>query len=484
MPASPVHPIVIWFGRVGDMILLSVLLDVLQRRYGGRCHVIGAGSWPAQIYATHPAVGRVTCLHRYTAFLFDPAWWRALRALRASRADPVYVCEYDPRKLARIRRLLSVSGTDPTRCLFITDGASSDTAHRGDTAADSDTASPPTSKISPAHRGDAAAALDTASPPTSKIPPTHWVDRLMSFGRLTPAAFNAADYPWPSPPPRGAPYLEVTAAARTECDAWLDARLCGPPAAAEHSVETRSHGLDARLCGPPAAAEHSVETRSHGLDARLCGPPAAAEHSVETRSHGLDARGWSARPLVLVQPGNRRTMRGKRLRLSLEDDKAWPLERWAALLQQIHARLPQALIVLCGAPRESLLLSWISAAAQLPAVATVAWPLPRLFALCVRAHSMISVDTGPAHAAAALSLPLVVLFGGHAQAQWLPRSPSGSAVLGLGGPPHSNRLDQIAVQTVFAAWCSLPARVAAPGVSATAQPQGALKPTAANATVR
>lgn len=441
MPASPVHPIVIWFGRVGDMILLSALLDVLQRRYGGRCHVIGAGSWPAQIYATHPAVGRVTCLHRYTAFLFDPAWWRALRALRASRADPVYVCEYDPRKLARIRRLLSISGTEPTRCLFITDGASSDTAHRGDAAADSDTASPPTSKPASAHWGDAQTGPDTALPQASKIPPTHWVDRLMSFGRLTPAAFNAADYPWPSPPPRGAPYLEVTAAARAQCDAWLDARLYGPPA--------------------------------------------AAEHSVETRSHGLDARGWSARPLVLVQPGNRRTMRGKRLRLSLEDDKAWPLERWAALLQQIHARLPQAVIVLCGAPRESLLLSWISAAAQLPAVATVAWPLPRLFALCVRAHSMISVDTGPAHAAAALSLPLVVLFGGHAQAQWLPRSPSGSAVLGLGGPPHSNRLDQIAVQTVFAAWCSLPARVAAPGVSATAlQPQGALKPTAANATVR
>jgi ADP-heptose:LPS heptosyltransferase len=377
MPASTVHPIVIWFGRVGDMILLSALLDVLQRRYGGRCHVIGAGCWPAQIYATHPAVGRVSCLHRYTAFLFDPAWWRALRALRASRTDPVYVCEYDPRKLARIRRLLSLSGTDAARCLFITGGAAQ----------------------------------------ASNVGAAHWVDRLMSFGRLTPAAFSAADYPWPSPPPRGAPYLEVTAAARAQCEAWLDA------------------------------------------------------HS------------WSARPLVLVQPGNRRTMRGRRLRLSLEDDKAWPLERWAALLQQIHARMPQAVIVLCGAPRESLLLSWIAAAAALPAVATVAWPLPGLFALCTRAHSMISVDTGPAHAAAALSLPLVVLFGGHSPAQWLPRSPCGSAVVGLGGPPHSNRLDQIAVQTVFAAWCSLPVRPAAPGVSATA-PQGALKPTAASATVR
>ncbi len=60
-----------------------------------------------------------------------------------------------------------------------------------------------------------------------------------------------------------------THASTALCLEWLDAHLSGPPAAAEHSVETRSHGLDARLSGPTAAAEHSVETRSHGLDARL-----------------------------------------------------------------------------------------------------------------------------------------------------------------------------------------------------------------------
>jgi ribosomal protein L11 methyltransferase len=60
-----------------------------------------------------------------------------------------------------------------------------------------------------------------------------------------------------------------THASTALCLEWLDARFSGPPAAAEHSVETRSHGLDARLSGPPAAAEHCVETRSHGLDARL-----------------------------------------------------------------------------------------------------------------------------------------------------------------------------------------------------------------------
>src|SRR5438132_750590 len=182
MTASPLHPIVIWFGRVGDMILLSALLDVLAARYGGGCHVIGAGSWPGEIYATHSAVARVSALHRYTAWVFDPAWWRTARALRAARAEPVYVCETDPRKLARIRRLLAASGTDPRRCLIL------------------------------------------APEPAEAC--SHWVDRLVSLGRLTPPAFDAAAYPWPSEAPPGAPRLEVSAAAQADCDAW-PAGSCG-----------------------------------------------------------------------------------------------------------------------------------------------------------------------------------------------------------------------------------------------------------------
>jgi ADP-heptose:LPS heptosyltransferase len=367
MTAPRLQPIVIWFGRVGDLILLSTLLDILHRRYGRACHLIGAGSWLAELYAAHPDVARVSCLHRYTAWLFDPAWWRTWRALRSSRASPVYVCETDPRKLARIQRLLRLSGTGAARCLFIAREPSPGSTHWV----------------------DAQTGLDTALPHASKIAPTHWVDRLVSFGRLTPPACNAADYPWPTPPPRGTPLLQVAAAVRAECSAWLD------------------------------------------------------------------AQGWHARPLVLVQPGNRRTMRRWRWRPQTADDKAWPIERWAALLQRVGARLPQAQIVLCGAPRESQLLRSIAAATQSPAVTAAELPLPRLLALCERAHSMISVDTGPAHAAAALGVPLVVLFGGLPQAEWLPRSPSGSQVSGLGGPPYSERLEQISVETVFAAWCAL-----------------------------
>ena len=74
---------------------------------------------------------------------------------------------------------------------------------------------------------------------------------------------------------------------------------------------------------------------------------------------------------------------------------------------------------------------------------------------------MISVNTGPAHLAAAVSLPVVVLFGAQRQSEWLPRSPSGSAVIGLGGLPETSRADALSVERVFAAWCALPPRAAA-----------------------
>jgi heptosyltransferase-2/heptosyltransferase-3 len=93
---------------------------------------------------------------------------------------------------------------------------------------------------------------------------------------------------------------------------------------------------------------------------------------------------------------------------------------------------------------------------QLPGVLFVAEiPIGRLLALCDAAHSMISVDTGPAHAAAALGLPLVVMFGGHSQAEWLPRSSAGSPVIGIGGPPASTRLDQVSADAVLEAWLEL-----------------------------
>ncbi|MBV8878304.1 MAG: glycosyltransferase family 9 protein [Gammaproteobacteria bacterium] len=346
MSASPLQPVVIWFGRVGDMIMLTALLDILHSRFGRACRVIGAGAWSQDIYAEHPDVAETLWLHRYTPFAFDVRWWRTVWKLRRAPCDPVYVCETDPRKLASIRRLLHWGGVDRARCVFLT---------------------------------ETPAALAQV----------HWVDRLVTLGRQLPGALQESDYPWPVPAPRCAPRLVLSSAARAAGEEWL-------------------------------------------------------------HRHGVGEA-----PLVLLQPGNRRTMRGRSLRIRESDDRFWPVERWASLIHRIHAQLPEARIVLCGAPREAVLLGWIEAAAALPEVVLRGLPFPGLFALCTRAHSMISIDTGTAHAAAALGTPLVVLFGSTPPAQVTPRSPCGSPVIGVGGVPLLPRVDQLPVEAVFEAWSRL-----------------------------
>lgn len=336
------------------MIMLSALLEILHRRFGQPCRVIGAGAWSKEIYRSHHDVAEVICLGRHTAFFLDREWWRARRALRADAAAPVYVCEDFPKKLPRTMRLLRWSGTPASRCVFMQD------------------------VLAAAKRGGQA--------------PEHWVDKLIALGRSTPPAFRQADFPWPQPAPRCAPLLEVSPTERSECEAWLASRE------------------------------------------------------------------WLGRPLVLVQPGNQRMMKGRPHALP-DDHKAWPVERWAELLQHIQqhlqARMPQALIILVGAPREAAFLEAIRAQAQLPAGNIAVLPLRRLFALCAQSHSMISVDTGPAHAAAAVGLPLVVLFGASPPQIWQPRSALGSPVVAVGGAPAASRVDEIPERAVFAAWCGL-----------------------------
>lgn len=342
--AAPLRPVVIRFGRLGDMVMLTALLNSLHRRFGQRCLVLAAGPWSRPLLDDHPDVEQVWSLPRHFPMAFSLVTWGALKAVRAGKSGPIYVCEYQPRQVRRIRRLLTWGGVGPERCLYITEN------------------------------------LATAR--------GHWVDRLVQFAALTPPGIAAARYPLPPTAAIVAPRLAVSQAGQAELDAWL-------------------------------------------------------------RRHD-----WSGRQLVLIQPGNFRTMSRRRERWAQNqaDDKAWPQANWAALLQQVSAALPDALLILCGAPQEGPMLEEVRRSAAREQVVVAELPLQRLLALCARAHSMISIDTGPAHAAAACGLPLLVMYGAESPGEWLPRSPSGSAVVALGGPPRSRRVDELSVAEVFDAW--------------------------------
>ena len=178
-----------------------------------------------------------------------------------------------------------------------------------------------------------------------------------------------------------------------------------------------------------------------------------AESERRAARDWLAGHGWRGEPIVLVQPGNHRTMGRRRMRHWADrDDKAWPLEHWIELLRGIRAAMPEALIVLQGAPAEATMLEWIASAARVSRVAAAPFGLPRLFALCELAQSMVSIDTGPAHAAAALGAPLVVLYGILSSRVWLPRSGADSPVLAL----QAARVERISPQAVLDAWRSLP----------------------------
>src|SRR5690606_17432849 len=187
---------------------------------------------------------------------------------------------------------------------------------------------------------------------------------------------------------------------------------------------------------------------------QLAVPASSRAQLVQWRTEqDLDA------PLVLFQPGNKRThKRGKRM--TADHPKHWPAEHWAAVAQAVLEDMPGARVVLCGSPAEHEVLEDIrQAAGSDPRVRNLAndLPIPRLFALLEQAHSMVSVDTGPAHAAAALGCPLVVLFGAAPPAQWRPIGPGPIAVLG-GERGADSRVEQIPVDAVVAAWQALPAR--------------------------
>jgi ADP-heptose:LPS heptosyltransferase len=343
---------VLYFARLGDMVMLTALLSFLHKRYRRPCQVIGAGSWTSAVFQGNPDVSQVWSFGRHFPFPLTREWPRVARALRDSHPGPIYICEHHHRQLPRVRRMLAFSGVDTARCLFITEKPG--TVH-------------------------------------------HSVDRLIRLGEQTPRALEARDYPLPEPDVQWAPRLRVFSDDRVGLNTWLR------------------------------------------------------------------ERGWAGRPLVVVQPGNHRSMSWKRARWRRlnTDDKAWPIERWVTLLHQVHERMPGALIMLRGSEEEVGMLQSVQAIAALDSVVVAGMGLRRLFALCEMAHSMISVDTGPAHAAAALGLPLVVMYGAESQRFWLPRSHCGSPVIGVGGPPQSVRVDQIPVEAVFAAWCALLAQLEA-----------------------
>ncbi|MBS0213612.1 MAG: glycosyltransferase family 9 protein [Proteobacteria bacterium] len=345
-------PLVVRFGAVGDLVLLTPLLHLLHRRLGQPCDLLGSGAWMAPLLAGNPDVRAIHTLDsRRRPYLLDASQRRIVELLRARIPGPVYVC--DTHALDKVRWLLARAGIAPQCCVYVADVAAG--AKGG-----------------------------------------HWNDLWLHLGECTPAAFAAV------------------ACQSSPEDRWAAPRLF------------------------------------------------VADRDRDDLRQWLNARGFIGKTLLLLQPGNKRTLKRGRLG-QLGDDKTWPIERWAALADALARGGSERRVLLCGAPSEAGLLEDIRRRSNVAGVAVAAMDLPlrRLMALLEVASGMISVDTGPAHMAAALGCPLVVMFGAASPQTWLPRSPFGSDVVSLGGPPLSSRVADIGLPLVLQAFDGLRLRVAA-----------------------
>ena len=179
-----------------------------------------------------------------------------------------------------------------------------------------------------------------------------------------------------------------------------------------------------------------------------------------------DCRSWIERnglagvPLVLIQPGNKKTMRrGNRQRSS--NVKYWPEDSWARVIAAVRQALPASRVILCGSPAERSLAEDIRQQSQCDGVvvATDDLPIPRLLALQEVAHSMISIDTGPAHGAAAMGCPLVVMFARIDPLLYAPTATTAPVRIVSPDPSIGDAsMTAIPAETVIAAWRQMAGR--------------------------
>lgn len=174
----------------------------------------------------------------------------------------------------------------------------------------------------------------------------------------------------------------------------------------------------------------------------------------------LQTRGLAGRPLLALQAGNKRTMR-RGLRRLAANQKYWPVERWAAVLKHLRTRHPDHHVVLLGTGPEYALNRDLIAAAAVEGLHNAADDLgvTRLMALLARAQGLVSVDSGPAHVAAAVGCPQVVLFGKASTVLYRPWGTAGADVRVLTGrlAGEASMLG-IDAARVAAAWDSLTLR--------------------------
>lgn len=211
--------------------------------------------------------------------------------------------------------------------------------------------------------------------------------------------------------------------------------------------------------------DHLLEVARHRPEASSAPPgefPDSLPHpelwvssaEAEACRDWLSQKGWRGEPIVAVQTQGRRVHRG-----------LWPDHCWEAAIRQVVADLGESMVLLIGSPPEANAVQRVAERCSTLPVVNVASevPLRRMFALLELCHSCISLDTGPAHAAAALGRPVVVLIRNTHPDEYRPVGPANRVEQVCALPEEdwpqtqtefarAHRTEEIEPEQVVAAW--------------------------------
>jgi heptosyltransferase-1 len=191
-------------------------------------------------------------------------------------------------------------------------------------------------------------------------------------------------------------------------DAVIDSQGLVKSALVAAMAHGRKHGYDRASVREPLAARfydslHAVPPAEHAVERnRLLAAAALGYQLPQACDYGLRAQG---EPPIRV-----RTPYAMLLTMTSRDDKLWPEERWRALGQWLEARGLHCLLP-WGNDEERRRCARIATAIP-RAVVPQRLPLAQLARLARDANCVIGVDTGLAHLAAALGVPVVGLYSG------------------------------------------------------------------------
>jgi heptosyltransferase-2/heptosyltransferase-3 len=172
-------PLVVRFGTLEDMVLLTPLLRLLHRRWRRPCRVMGSGRWLGPLLDGRPDVQAVlTVSNLERPYWFDGTQHDAVQRLRMQPPGAVYVCD-DPATV-KVRRLLRHAGVLADQCRF-------------------------------------------ANPDCPLRDGEHWIDRWQRFAEMTPPAFVPGNFRADARGP-AKPWLVSNAGDRADLAEWLDRR--------------------------------------------------------------------------------------------------------------------------------------------------------------------------------------------------------------------------------------------------------------------